>query len=759
MKSVRAGSVPERGQSRDGQGSTKTAAPPPGPAAGKSRRVRTGCLTCRERHLKCDEGLPDCNNCRKSSRECKRGVRLNFIDTQVKNPAIIPPTADWSVKFQDESRLIASEYRGGLGKYPIIRQKDITPPREREMPAAPLHEPPAPLQPPLEPLENNFPSPHRSWYSHAAASPARYNEPQRYDVPPVRQHKDSMSFPPITTTPPTALPAVAPISSGSPFEQFATRDDAYRRSSGRISDFFSLPSPFPFLTSAPTPQPHRATRETTPRPTRETTPQPRETSDGLITPPNEKSSDREYLSTEDEILFMQVFVDEVAVWMDVLDKDKHFANTLPYLALDSPMLLHAMLACGSKQHSMVHGHGEEKAIHHYDTATAHLLRCLKNPDRNTSECATAAVVLNVYETMSDSPKQRMNHIAGARALIRECGWDASSTGLGAACFWLNVGMEVLSCLAFNWQTAWDPDAWGLDLEFTNWTPTPRSSSGSSGGTPRAALTGDEELWVHRILYITARIANFRASAPRFQEPSPHDEQARRQARFGAWRRLKALCDAWNANCPRSMQTYGYAPTASSSTSLFPKVWIIRRPAVLGRLLYHTAMCLLTQLNPVEGPDSADNRISARHHAHHACGIAAHTRDPGVASGAIRCLVLCAGVLTDRAEQEEVLAILGRTARETGWNLARAVGGLKEGWGWEGEWQQGAEGAGTRLAPIVGGAAGSTLPVVNPLLVNADFGLPGHPYQAVYEPPTGGSGRESRGARGGGERDALGIWQS
>jgi hypothetical protein len=61
----------------------------------KPKRVRTGCLTCRERHLKCDEGLPHCQNCRKSSRTCKRGVRLNFIDTQVKSPPIIPPTADW----------------------------------------------------------------------------------------------------------------------------------------------------------------------------------------------------------------------------------------------------------------------------------------------------------------------------------------------------------------------------------------------------------------------------------------------------------------------------------------------------------------------------------------------------------------------------------------------------------------------------------------------------------------------------------------
>ena len=106
LKSVRAGSVPERGQSRDGQGGTQTGAPPAGPAAGKSKRVRTGCLTCRERHLKCDEGLPDCNNCRKSSRECKRGVRLNFIDIQVKNPAIIPPTADWSGMFLELGRIL-----------------------------------------------------------------------------------------------------------------------------------------------------------------------------------------------------------------------------------------------------------------------------------------------------------------------------------------------------------------------------------------------------------------------------------------------------------------------------------------------------------------------------------------------------------------------------------------------------------------------------------------------------------------------------
>lgn len=65
-------------------------------ANNKSRRVRTGCLTCRGRHLKCDEAFPECNNCRKSCRECKRGLRLNFIDTRVKSPPFVPPTLGWS---------------------------------------------------------------------------------------------------------------------------------------------------------------------------------------------------------------------------------------------------------------------------------------------------------------------------------------------------------------------------------------------------------------------------------------------------------------------------------------------------------------------------------------------------------------------------------------------------------------------------------------------------------------------------------------
>lgn len=102
LKRQKLGTLPRGGSTLSlplGSGETAAAERPAPPPVAKSRRVRTGCLTCRERHLKCDEAVPDCLNCRKSSRECKRGVRLNFIDVQVRDPPLLPPTADWEGEF------------------------------------------------------------------------------------------------------------------------------------------------------------------------------------------------------------------------------------------------------------------------------------------------------------------------------------------------------------------------------------------------------------------------------------------------------------------------------------------------------------------------------------------------------------------------------------------------------------------------------------------------------------------------------------
>lgn len=275
------------------------------------------------------------------------------------------------------------------------------------------------------------------------------------------------------------------------------------------------------------------------------------------------------------------------------------------------MLLNAFLACGVRHLTLVNTavYQEEKALNYYDKASRYLLRALENPERDSVICATTAIILNVYEIMSEKALPRMNHIAGARALIKECGWSARSLGIGAACFWLNVGMELLSNLHFNWQASWHPDTWGVDMNLS-----------------QEIETGKEEVWTHRIVYITAKISDFRATLPQSQN-SNVNEHIRREKRLQEWAHLKELADTWNNNIPRTMHPLAYLyPYQTSSRSAFPEIWLVKRTTIVARLFYHTAMCVLAQIHPMMGREVREMFDLEQAHAHQICGIVAHVKD-------------------------------------------------------------------------------------------------------------------------------------
>lgn len=257
-------------------------------------------------------------------------------------------------------------------------------------------------------------------------------------------------------------------------------------------------------------------------------------------------------------------------------------------------------------------YSDQTALQYYQTSTNYLLQALGTEGRDVMTCATTAVILNVYEVMSQKYKERMTHLAGARDLIRECGWNARSTGVGAACFWLNIGMELLSCLAQNIPVAWDPDQWGTDLSFDN-----------------PASNQYDEVWTHRMVYILAKICNFRADPASAElNPASREEQMRRHTRMQQWQNLKDLIDSWDHHAPRTMHPVGYVEYFNTKTgSRFPEVWLIKRTAIMARLLYHTGMVLLAQLNPMAPrKQSAEMRQMELDNAITICGIVVHNKD-------------------------------------------------------------------------------------------------------------------------------------
>lgn len=632
--------------------------------ASKPKRVRTGCLTCRERHLKCDEGLPNCLNCKKSNRKCKRGVRLNFIDIQCERPPyLLPQTHDWKVTFQDDSRDIASEYKGGLEKYHPLEPE---PKRQR-----------------LDVTELNY----------------DYNQ----ITAPVMSHQQlpaQQSYSGSYAEPPQAMYA-------------SSTNQAYDEAANTMSSFS---------------EPSQNARQPYQQP---------------LLVPTEQVQTPPFLEDRNELLYMQVFVEEVGLWMDSMDADKHFSRFIPFQALREPMLKFALLACGVRHLTLVNSvYPEEHALNYYNSATQLLLKSLQNPDRDSFLCATTATILNVYEVMSEKALQRMNHIAGARALIKECRWDATSTGVGAACFWLNVGLELFSCLHFNWSVAWDPDTWGIDM-----TMNPQH------------VGGNEEDWTHKMLWILSKITNFRSEAQRrYQEVSVHAEQVRLHQRHQQWLGLKQFCDRWQNCVPPTMHALAYVPPyMTTSKSSFPELWFIKRTTIVARLFYHTAMALLASVHPLASiqPQTAEEMQEMKvYHSRQTCGIVAHVKDRGVASASIRCLAVAGENLTVRREQEEVLQIFDKIQKETGWRVSFIHDDLKEKWGWNNNAQEydNMSSASTYYAPSASSNSSATAApppppvpprpkypggIVNPLYKNADFSAQNPPYQGNYVPPAPG----------------------
>lgn len=87
----------------------------------KRSRTRSGCVTCRDRHIKCDEQQPVCQNCIKSKRKCYRGIRLNFTQYSLYDPnenskrPRPPPPQEYRIL--DQSITIASLYDAGKRSY------------------------------------------------------------------------------------------------------------------------------------------------------------------------------------------------------------------------------------------------------------------------------------------------------------------------------------------------------------------------------------------------------------------------------------------------------------------------------------------------------------------------------------------------------------------------------------------------------------------------------------------------------------------
>lgn len=360
-----------------------------------------------------------------------------------------------------------------------------------------------------------------------------------------------------------------------------------------------------------------------------------------------------YLDQAEEVQYLKVFVETVVGWMESFDLEHHFA-LLPIRAVRSPPVLNAALACGAMNASSKTPTLQIKAQDYYNSAKTqfvchlHKLDCDFTELRELADCAAAAVILSLYEMMCAGSLCRIVSFVKARDLIQRGKWDAASEGLGGACFWLHVATEVFECLQTGNKISWDPSGWNVNMNFYREPWTERAGKGNDR----------DETWVHRIFFIMAKVSDFRA------EHNTHRERKILDERQNEWRHLSRSCDIWNDACPPTMQPAGYVePCQTRGKSCFPNVWMLRQSGILGRLFYHTAMCILAQTSP-EGAMGGVGEVAERqlHHSRQICGIVAHSDDTHIAPVTTCLLNVARDALTDHDEISELIRLLNRARK-------------------------------------------------------------------------------------------------
>ncbi|CAG7942785.1 unnamed protein product [Penicillium salamii] len=575
----------------------------------KGRRSRTGCFTCRQRHLKCDEAVGRCLNCRKSDRVCRRGVRLNFIDTQTVAPPHLIARPDGSkVTFKDDSRLIASLYVGGFEIYP-------------------------PVQP---------------------ESPVEANGHLNHD-----------------------LDAIGPDDLTSIFQSAAHSFDPLG---------FNVPNPAAgFVETDTWHQSHLVPGDEL---------LPHGTSNFARKLADKQESHQSLLDYE-SVSCLRTFVEEIGPRMDAMDEMNHFSQVLPSLAVGEPLLLKAFVASGAN-HRSLHDPSwpVELALAFSQDATEALLSAVHDPSRDSVLCATVALVLGFTASMSPHSMRWENHIAGSRALIRECGWTAKTPGLGGACFRISMSAELLSCLRYNWELSWNPDTWGVDIDMEH---------------AQASIGGNHDLWHHRILYICAKVSMLRAS---LRQCRALPDDVARSSQLSRW------CDEWEKSIPRSLVPLGYLqPWQTKSKSVFPEV--------CRRLMMRCRSCstpmfmmfVVLSLTPKIGQSNC------------------------IADIAIHCLVIAAEYLETPEAQNEVLDLLDAMTKITSSSTDSIRNELKQVWSWvdahphtvaPSQVHNNFYGLDPSLA--MPETPESLANLNNPLLDTGNFSMENHPYQGFYVPP-------------------------
>ncbi|KAJ5363403.1 hypothetical protein N7541_004247 [Penicillium brevicompactum] len=664
------------------------------PSRARGLRTRTGCLTCRERRVKCDDGKPTCLRCSKSDRVC-RYAPSSRQNLQQNCAQEVDQSTVTEIVTGDELNVVQSNPResGCEGVCAWVNGAD--PSSARNSLSSPQTQRANVGAPPYLQVTSS------ALVEHGRTQPSDLIEALPGDCSNEPNEQSMPSFHPALSNSPLSL-SQASLLNTSPFEWYdlLARDAIHhiqRQSETSTSETrWKFPeialsrrqSPAP---ECPDAQPghvwrhreqHRLSREIPNQHTESRLPDHCQLSRIWNT------ASRIELSATD-LKFFRYYTEVVAPILDLFDTGKHFSNVVPHLALQNTGLLKSILAVGAKHMSLATSAAPEDkasggdtapddnsplshtaagfssepeitprsmATQYYYETLQYLSQTLLYPSyADSHEILATASMISTYEMFDtdSAPNSGVweQHLRGSFWIQRSQDNDGESVdGLRQAVWWAWLRQDIWAAFQAGRPT------------ITIW----------SARKPLEALNSDE--LATRIVYICGKCVKY-ASGATLSDQDPRE-------RINNGDRLLHTLDEWYRVLPSS-----YQPVAITKdqkfTAMFPSIWI-HPPNHAGAMqMYHFARAIVLLNQPTLGGLNAymQREKELTESVKMVCGIAnsCQSHEPAKAFVNVQALFGVGQFVRSPEVRDELLRILNEMLKISKFPAREVVARLKKVW--------------------------------------------------------------------------------
>lgn len=224
---------------------------------------------------------------------------------------------------------------------------------------------------------------------------------------------------------------------------------------------------------------------------------------------------------------------------DACDPYHHFATVVPQRAVDSPLLMYALLAFSAEVKELGLSTEEtSEASAYYSKSVSLLIDVLSDPQAYDENVLAAVVLLRMYEERSINDDRC--HLLGQQRLISSMAGFLHVGGLGEAASWVSLRQDIYVSIVSKQPIS-------IDLRIYEQS--------------HAFERRDDGAWSNVMVYIFARVLAL-VFAPAHQQSTAE------------WQELEMKIDEWYITKPKSFDPISfYRPTSSKDRS-YREIWML-----------------------------------------------------------------------------------------------------------------------------------------------------------------------------------------